>query len=192
MPVLWAAIKFLRGLPREVWLSVGIFALLLALVALYQREIRQAESRGRTNALADARMATLTWPAERAQWQRRLDSLQRETATRDTVLVRSIRTVTEVLRDTLRDTVTMYVDLKQACTALANDCAAFRETATATIATAVEKAKVDSVAVQSLSLRLVAKDDDYAALRRSVQRQATWRTVERSACVGVLAWSVLR
>ena len=174
--------RYYRGLPKWFWLALSVAGLLAVVVFVWQLSLSAATERGRLAAVRDADAAAqLVWPAERARWGRERDSLIALTAARDTVLVTRIRTVRQILTDTLHQTDTLVV---RACGELADGCAAFRATATAALALADSTRSADSSARVALGLRLVTSNDSLRRARRALDRAPTWRTTVEVGVVG--------
>jgi len=179
--------RYYRGVPEWIWVVLVVGAGLLGLYFAGRRALEAAEDRGRQAAYADATSAAnLVWPAERARWNRERDSLAARTAQIDTVLVTRLRTVRELVTDTLRDTlVARDTVLVRACSALADDCAAFRVSATAALLLADSTRRADSLAAVALIVGRIAATDSLRTTRRALDRAPTWRTT----VLAVLAFS---
>lgn len=196
---LLAAWRFIVGLPHEVWFSLAGAALVVAALGahdIHDTRISRAASKATRDSIVTAAndIRNVVWPRERAAWQRTEDSLRLALSKRDTALVERIRTVQrlvhDTIRETVRDTVRVTVEpLRNACTALANDCNAFRVTVMRSLAVSDSLRRADSVAVHALSVGLVDA-------RRSFASAVKWRGVERTACVmsvaGVVLWGATR
>lgn len=185
MTALLAALSVLRRIPVTAWVALGLIACYLALQAAHTRHDARIDAAGYARALAKANdVQGFVWPAERAMWQRRVDSLARLTAKQDTVLVTRIRTVRELLTDTLHDTTVVYREaVRNACTALANDCDAFRRTALARAALTDSAMRADSLAMRALALGVVEAKASFA-------RAVKYRGIERGVCAASLAFTV--
>jgi len=161
----------------SAWSYLWGFALILACVlglSLFWRGMVNAHDDGVRQAVyqtADAKAAA-TITMARMALAGRIDALTKATAQRDTVLVEHTRTVYSVLNrvDTLHDTVTAVA--VRACSALADDCTAFRATALTTIAAHDSAHALDSLALRSQSIRYTV-DLAHVALQRDARPSLT-------------------
>lgn len=188
-----SAPRYYRGVPEWLWVVLVVTVGLGALYFAGRRTIERAEDRGRQAAYADAvSAANLVWPAERARWNRERDSLTALTAQIDTVLVTRLRTVRQLVTDTLRDTlVARDTVLVRACSALADDCAAFRVSATAALLLADSTRRADSLAAVALIVGRIATTDSLRTTRRALERAPTWRTTVGTGVVTAAGGALL-
>lgn len=183
-----SAPRWYRGTPPWLWGAVIALALALALVGAGWATVGAIRSSERAAVLEEGDALTRAALARGDTLARAVDSLRSAVATVDTVLVTRLRTV--------RDTAWLPADTTPvvvlgACRAqldtLAQDCAAFRETATTALAQATTIRRGDSTVIAGLSLQLAAirRADSVRAAQQS--RRSRLRVATDAACVGAVA-----
>lgn len=183
--------RYYRGVPEWLWVSLAILAGLVVFVLMARWSITAAEERGRASAFADAKAeAELVWPAERATWARQYDSLAQLTRQRDTVL----ETRLAVVHDTMwlpADTTpaVRYAACRAELEGLADECAAFRVSATAALARGDSLRVADSLKAVGLILGQVETASALRRVERERDRRPTWgTTVQACTVTGAVAF----
>ena len=171
-------VTYTRGLARVpgwLWVVLAITGFLVALVFAARQSVAwiRADERRAVLASVDS-LRPIVWPIEYARLTRERDSLRAEAERRDTVLVTRVRTVRELLTDTLRHTDTLIV---RACGELADDCDAFRVSATTSLVKADSVHAADSTANARLLLSVAAQTRTIGDLTTRLDRRPSWGTV---------------
>ena len=184
--------RYYRGPPSCLWLPLLMLGTLAASVFAARHLLATHDARVRSSVYdAASAHATATLTLQRAHWQRQRDSLTAITRQRDTVLVASIQRVRELFRDTVPVEVSsnplplpaLDSARRNACTALADDCQAFRISATASLLAADSLHALDDARVTQLALQRVAVSDSV----RTITAQRDRRPTRARALVGALS-----
>lgn len=177
---------------RPAWLVSACWALALAVACglglwlsgrAVVRQIR-ADERQRLEA-ASADVLTTTIAAERARWQRAVDSLAAVVAEVDTVLVTRLRTVHDTAWLPADTAVPVrYAACRAALDAIATECATFRTAALARLAAADSVRQMDVTAHTALAQQLASVRASEAGLRQELGNRPRWRHVWAGVAVG--------